>query len=349
MRGRYPAVYEEVEQYFEVGRAVVLHMKNIQSAEGRVRTYIRGWQRGAYILLDIPSPAKSGAALRAGAECSLRFLADGNACACDSEIQALGSGANFSYVRVNWPQAVSCVRVRKHERINLHARCTVHLGSGDEFDGELVDLSAGGCKILVPVPMLKHEQLRLHFELPDGSVVENIEVDVCASGRTSDGAWIGCEYHDPDETALYDIEFFVATTLARLRADRHDANHVLIMEPDPKQVNELRLSLTDAGYEVTLAPGAVDGFFWLRLSRPAVLLAGANQDAISGADVCRIVRSTRQFRNLPVIIYGGDAQAGKGARDAGADMYFASTREVKPIIAAVKDAVASAHAATQPQ
>ncbi|MCC6698926.1 MAG: PilZ domain-containing protein [Candidatus Hydrogenedentes bacterium] len=340
-------MHEDVEQYFEVGRAVVLHIKNIQAAEGRVRTYIRGWQRGAYLLLDIPAPSHSGAALRVGAECSLRFLAEGNACGCDSEIQALGSGANFSYVRVNWPQAVSCVRVRKHERINLHTLCTVRMDNGDDFEGELVDLSAGGCKILVPSPMLRHEHLLVHFELPDGSVIENIEVDVCASGRTSDGAWIGCEYHDPEESVLYDIEFFVATTLARLRADRHGANHVLIMEPDPKQVNELRLSLTDAGYEVTLAPGAVDGFFWLRLSRPAILLADANQETISGADVCKIVRSTRQFKNLPVIIYGGDAQAERDARGAGADMYFASTRDTKPIIAAVKNAVASAHAVPQ--
>ncbi|MCC6699173.1 MAG: hypothetical protein IT365_26345, partial [Candidatus Hydrogenedentes bacterium] len=95
--------------------------------------------------------------------------------------------------------------------------------------------------------------------------------------------------------------------------------------------------------------GAVDGFFWLRLSRPAVLLAGANQDAISGADVCRIVRATRQFKNLPVIVYGGDAAAERNVRDAGADMYFASTREAKPIIAAVKEAIEAANAASKPQ
>ncbi|MCC6490273.1 MAG: PilZ domain-containing protein, partial [Candidatus Hydrogenedentes bacterium] len=246
-------MHEEVEQYFEVGRAVVLHLKNIQSAEGRVRAFIRGWQRGSYLLLDVPSSMQGGAALRTGAECILRFLADGNACKCDTEVQALGSGANFSYVRVNWPAVVSCARVRKHERISLHTLCTVRMDNGAEFEGELVDLSAGGCRIMAPSPMLRHEHLVLRFELPDGSVIDQIDVDVCASGRTADGAWIGCEYLDPDETVIYDIEFFVATTLARLRADRHDANHVLIMEPDPKQVNELRLSLTDAGYAVTLA------------------------------------------------------------------------------------------------
>ena len=341
-------MHAEAERYFEVGRAVVIHLKNIQAAEGRVRTYIRGWQRGAYLLLDIPSPAQSGAALRSGAECSLRFLADGNACGCESEILALGSGANFSYVRVAWPNEVSCVRVRKHERISLHATCTIRREDGEEYEGEIVDISAGGCKILVSAPMLKHDQIRLDFELPDGAVIANLEVDVCASGRTAEGNWIGCEYHDPEESVLYDIEFFVATTLARMRADHHSGNHVLILDPDPKQVNELRLSLTDAGFEVTLAPGAVDGFFWLRLSRPAVLLAGANQGALSGADVCRIVRSTRQFKNLPIIVYGGDAQTGKNARDMGADMYFASAREVKPIMAAIHDAVESERPAVQP-
>lgn len=329
---------EEVERYLEVGRAVLLHTKRALGDEGRIRTFIRGWQRGAYVLLDIPAPADSGAPLRVHDPCTLRFLANGDACGCDSVVQDLGTGSHFSYVRVRWPQALSCVRVRKHERIHLHAPCAVSREDGKVIEGEIVDLSTGGCKVQLATILAKGQRLSLSFSLPDGSVIEGMNVNVCASGQDNDGAWVGCEYHDPEEAAIYDIEFFVATTLARLRVDRPSGSQVLIIERDAKQVNDLKLALRDAGYQVTLAPGAVDGFFWLRLSTPSVLLTSVDHDVISGVEICKIVKATRQFKHLPIIVYGGDPAAGKRALEAGADGHFASAKEVQQIAGAVKKA-----------
>lgn len=327
----------EVESFFHVGRAVVLHSLRVQGEEGRVRTFMRGWQRGAYLLLDIPRHGSNTANLRVGDPCVLRFLADGDACGCNSIVEDLGTGSHFSFVRVRWPESVSCVRVRKHERVHLHAPCTVILDNGRAMDGELVDMSAGGCRVAVSHILPKDDRVSLSFALPDGSDISDLQAIVCASAEGSDGAWIGCEYYDPDEATLYDIEFFVATTLARLRAERPGPNHVLIMEPDASKVNDLRMGLKSAGYEVILAPGPVDGFFWLRLATPSIVIASADQHVISGADVVRIIKSTRQFRELPVVVYGGTGDIGKRAMEAGASSHIGSASDVQKITGTVRE------------
>jgi len=349
------AEINDVESFFQVGRAVVLHSERVQSEEGRIRTFMRGWQRGSYLLLDIPRSASKAVSLRVGDPCVLRFLADGDACGCSSEVEDLGTGSHFSFVRVCWPESVSCVRVRKHERVNLHAPCELKLDNGRIVGGELVDMSAGGCKVEVPHALPKDDRVGLSFALPDGSLIENMRAVVCASAEGADGAWIGCEYYDPDEAALYDIEFFVATTLARLRAERPDSSHVLIIEPDANTVNNLKIGLKSAGFDVTIAPGPVDGFFWLRLATPSALLASADQQVISGADVVKIIKTTRQFKNLPIIVYGGSGDAGKRAVEAGAIAHMPSASEVQKITGAVKEAIQKAaipsggHSAAQNQ
>ena len=330
---------DDVESFFQVGRAVVLHSGHIQGEEGRIRTFMRGWQRGSYLLLDIPRSSAKAVSLRVGDPCVLRFLANGDACGCGSEVEDLGTGSHFSFVRVRWPESVSCVKVRKHERVHLHAPCDVTLDNGKILEGELVDMSAGGCKVTVPNVLPKNDRVGLSFSLPDGSAVENIQAIICASADAADSAWIGCEYHDPEEAALYDIEFFVATTLARLRSDRSGPNHVLIIEPDANSVNSLKIGLKSAGFEVTLAPGPVDGFFWLRLATPSILLASADQQVINGADMVKIIKTTRQFRNLPIIVYGGNADIGKRAVEAGAASHMPSAGEVQKITGAVKELI----------
>ncbi len=330
---------DEVERYFEVGRAVVLQSKRIQGEEGRVRTFVRGWQRGAYLLLDVPRKEVGNASLRVNDPCVLRFLAEGDACGCNAEVEDLGTGSHFSYIRVTWPRDVSCVRVRKYERVHVHTSCSVRLDNDKTIEGELVDLSAGGCKVRVPHILPKGDRIVMSFCLPDGSAVDEIVAVVCASAEDSEGAWVGCEYHDPEEGAIYDIEFFVAATLARLRAEPPESPHVLVIEPDLSKVNDLRIGLKSAGYEVILAPGPVDGFFWLRLSTPSVLVASAEQQVISGADIVGIIKTTRQFKNLPVIVYGGDATIGKRAMEAGAAFHVPSAADVQKITGAVKELI----------
>jgi CheY-like chemotaxis protein len=219
----------------------------------------------------------------------------------------------------------------------LHAPCDLKLDNGRLLKGELIDMSTGGCKVGLPHVLPKNDRVDLSFSLPDGSLIENIRAIVCASAEGADGAWIGCEYHDPDEAAIYDIEFFVATSLARLRAQRPSPNHVLVIEPDSAKVNNLKIGLKSAGFEVTLAPGPVDGFFWLRLATPSVLLASAEQQVISGTDLVKIVKATRQFKNLPIIIYGGSAEIGKRALDAGATAHMPSASEVQKITGTVRE------------
>jgi CheY-like chemotaxis protein len=266
----------------------------------------------------------------------MRFIADGDACACKTALQDLGSGSHFSYMRVRWPDDISRVRVRKHGRVSARVPCKVTKAGETEHMGELDDISVGGCKIFLDAALPKGSVITLAFTLPDGSYIDGLEATVASCIPETAGMSFGCQFSDPDEAILNDIEFFVATSLARLRGTSSTRPRVLILDRDVEHAGELKMALRDHDYEVTLAVGVVDGFFALRLAPPAMLLADMQQIGLTAVEVCRAVRAMRQFKELPTLVYGGSAADQKNVMEAGATQWFSSSDNVKEILSVVE-------------
>ncbi len=334
---------DTIERSLAVGRAVIMCASDAQDERNRVRGFIRGWQRGAYVLLDIPDVKGSSFPFRAGASCVLRFIADGDACACATSILDLGSGSHFSYIRVQWPLQLESIRVRRHGRAPVACPCTITLADAREVHGELQDISAGGCRMLISGSLPKETHLTLSFELPDGSVVRSLPATVASAVSVGNGNALGLQFADPDESIVNDIEFFVASTLSRLRGGMQEQPKILVITQNGRKATDLKLMLKDRNYDVTLAIGVVDGFFSLRLARPAALVVALADEGMASADICRYVRETRQFTELPLVVYGGTLAEQKHVMDAGATKWYPGSTSIKEVCAVIEQIVPPVH------
>jgi len=335
---------DDIERCLDVGRPAVLTISAKRGGEATARAVIRGWQRGSYVLLDIPDDTGLGSGPRVGDTCRLRFLAEGDACGLDATLIDLGSGSHFSYIKIAWPHKLTMTRVRKHARVQVNLPCTVHLGTGDPIPGEIQDISAGGCRLSIDRPLPQRVQINVHFSLPGNAQPVNQPAETCASGVFVGGAWIGCKFTDISEELRYDIEFFVATTAANLRIGSQTGNRILIMHPDLAQIAPLRQALSTQGYEVTVAHNVLDGFFWLRAGMPSAVMLHADLKPFRGMDVVTSLRALPAFAALPVVLFGGSDADQAAAVKAGVTQYLVSSAQVQELVAAVVSSIKPAAA-----
>jgi c-di-GMP-binding flagellar brake protein YcgR len=224
---------QDVERYLNVGTPAILHTEPHRKDGPRYRTVIRGWQKGSYVMLDMP--ADDEIALVRGQPCVVRFVADGDACGFDARAQNWGSRIH-PYFRVNWPRHIEVVSVRKHERIEAMLPCTIVLDDESSQEGEIRDLSGGGCGVFLSQPQPVGARLRACFRLPDGTNIENLACAVRNVRPDPAGAFHGCEFEEDQTGARNDLDFFVSTTLERLRVTTRATQRVLFLANDPEDV-----------------------------------------------------------------------------------------------------------------
>lgn len=326
---------DEIEHCLEVGRPAVLSIAARRGGDRSTRAIIRGWQRGSYVLLDIPDDSGLGVGPRVGDRCKLRFLADGDACSLDATLIDLGIGSHFSYIKIAWPHAVTLTRVRKHQRVHVHLPCSVRRDTGNPISGEIQDISAGGCRISLEKPIPQGVFITVEFQLPDVPAPINVSAEICATGMFPSAAWLGCRFVDVPDDIRYTIDFFVATTAASLRANQPRTNQVLVISPDLAQAASLKQALASQGHDVIIAPNIIDGFFWLRACSPALLLIHANPVPFRGTDVLVALRAIPAFSTTPIVLYGGPLENQKAVLDAGANQYLPAAAQVQELVTAV--------------
>ncbi len=338
---------DDVERHLDVGQAIVLLPDPPRPDGYRERLHLRGWQRGNYLLLETDLSRESRSIFRPNSACIIRFVSDGYACVCSSIIQDLGTGSHFSFMRVKWPSLFSSVPVRRYERVRVQSPCEISDGTRTVL-GELADMSVGGCRILADAPMPVDSDCKLTCTLPDGASIEGLSIAVCNCARSGSRHTLGCTFSDRDEMAWHDVEFYVATTLTRLRGEASDKSSVLILDADPKQIQTTRQMLDRAGYETAVTQSAVDAFFMLRMNSPEVLLFNQMLPDMDAATFCATLRASRRFEDLPIVVYGGDAASAQPAMDAGANEYLEALRptpELADLVSRYADAPKTPQAA----
>jgi CheY-like chemotaxis protein len=326
---------DEVERHLAVGHAVVLLPDPPRDDGYRERLFLRGWQRGNYLLLETELSGDSRSIYRKGSPCSLRFVSDGYACVCQSVVQDLGTGSHFSYMRVKWPASFSSVPVRRYERVRVQMPCEISDGS-QTITGELADMSVGGCRILSDAALPVDSDCKLSCTLPDGADISGLSIAICNCTRSGKRYTLGCTFSDRDEMAWHDVEFYVATTLTRLRGESSDNSSVLILESDPQKIQTTRHMLERAGYDIAITQSAVDAFFMLRMNSPELLLVNQVVPDMDVATFCTTMRSSRRFEELPMIVYGGEQSNAQAALDAGANHHVAELSPTPELIDLVK-------------
>lgn len=103
---------------------------------------------------------------------------------------------------------------------------------------------------------------------------------------------------------------------------------ILVVDADPRLVDQVRRRLTAEGYIIAVAYDGETGLTWVRHDPPNLLILEANLPGLDGLEVCRRLRA--EGHTVPILILTArDAIADRVAGlDAGADDYL-----IKPFVA----------------
>lgn len=331
-----PVERRDIERFLAVGKTVIFHAEPNRETAPRFKSAIRGWRKGSHVLLDrLKTPDGNFVTVHAGQPCVVRFLHEGHACAFDSAVIDWDSRRSSPYMRLMWPKEFKHACFRKFERVKVQAPCSVSV-NGQNWEGELRDLSIGGCGLEAGMLVAPKETVLLSFDLPDGALIRDIQAVVRSERKMNTGLFLGCEFASGQEAVEGDIAFFVTASLNQCRAEGPNGDprpRVLVMDDDRDRCTKLRRKFEQGGCEVFLASNVVDGMLRLRMTPPAVLLASESLQDLAGTEVCRIVKMSPYAENLKVYVYGGEGEGiERRTQQAKADGYFPPGKTMVPDI-----------------
>ncbi len=103
------------------------------------------------------------------------------------------------------------------------------------------------------------------------------------------------------------------------------AKKILVIDDDPDILELINYNLTKEGYQVVTAPSGLNAVWGLEEDRPPdVVLLDLMMPTLDGYELCRYLKSSDDFKDIPVIIVSA-----KGSREdiekgfaMGADAYL---------------------------
>jgi c-di-GMP-binding flagellar brake protein YcgR/CheY-like chemotaxis protein len=307
-----------------VGKPVVFYPDDDFDEAAMERAVVRGWHPDSYVLLELPRYAEDEVPHRMGTPLLIKFRHEGVTHEFDSSLLERWSGMDTAHVLASWPDKVRRVEVRKHERIVSMVQVNVVTEEGAWLKGQLRDLSAGGCKLYLKTPAETGTVVHLSFSLPDGSTLEDVRAFVKSINPFGKGALVSCQFDEDEHEAQEEVDLYVSTALDESRA-RHlpDRRRVVVIDGAPKLLGNLRKALSQRGFDVATAGGAVDGFAVMRATMPHAVLINQEQSPVSGYDLVRILRTTPGYKKLPIFLYGPESMSlARRAHEAGATEYI---------------------------
>lgn len=118
---------------------------------------------------------------------------------------------------------------------------------------------------------------------------------------------------------------------------------VVIVDDDRDMRELLATALELDGFEVAQAANGLRLITTLHLERPDLIVLDVNMSWIDGFELCRAVRSNRDFAHIPVMFVSGRASAEDRSRgfQVGGDDYFVKPVELEALIHRAKELVRS--------
>jgi len=125
----------------------------------------------------------------------------------------------------------------------------------------------------------------------------------------------------------------------------HDVVKVLVVDDSPDIVRLLRLTLTEQGYDVSVACCGQEALEIASAQHPDVVLLDVGMPGMDGIEVCRRLKADEGLRSIPVILLTArdlDEDVVMGL-DSGADDYVAKPFSDEVLAARVRSAVRLKH------
>jgi hypothetical protein len=332
---------KDLVSLLHVGESAVLTLSPGKSLAPRYKTAIRGWNYCSFIIFDRPRVRDHYVRLEKGEPCVVRFLSHGKACGFDSVVVDYDMRQEKPSCALLWPKSFELVSFRRYERVALFIPCMVEI-DGEKIEGEVQDVSLNGCRISISKVVENNSLAKVSFDLPDGSVAEDLEVRVRNQQDSGFTVVLGCEFEPGQEFARSDIAFFVASTLERGMLDKKSAKRVFIIDADPNSSSILYGMFEDNGWQAFVADNSVEGLLRLRILPPVALVINEAQQDMMGAAVLRLIKESKGLSNLRIFIYRGKDEVIRNcAKEAGLSGYFQEGEPFARVCSAVIGSVES--------
>jgi c-di-GMP-binding flagellar brake protein YcgR/CheY-like chemotaxis protein len=312
----------QVEDVLSVGAPTFLELPSERGPARRVKSKLRGWVLGEYMLLDLPMMAEDAAAILKEAPCVVRFVHQGAACGFDSKILDW-CDMGLPFFRVAWPKQVKTHHVRQHVRIATSIPCKLAWGDHEEL-GEIRDLSLGGCGVVTKRFIKEKTPLRLAFTLPDGVPLKDIRAFVSRSRPLAESVWLGCSFVEDSEGKRDPLIFYMTSTLSRMGIQPMADRRVLVLHNEQTNLRPLLKSFEDGGIHVITAQGLVDGFYRLRMAPPGCILLDMDQPDFAVREICKVIRQTPGFEQTPLFLLGDCADSEGLGRECEVEGHFSA-------------------------
>lgn len=113
---------------------------------------------------------------------------------------------------------------------------------------------------------------------------------------------------------------------------------ILVVDDEQQVLRLLRTSLTERGYDVSIAASGEEAMAALRRRSPDVILLDLVMPGMTGLDVCRVVR---EYSSVPIIILSarGEEHDKVLALDLGADDYLTKPFGMEELLARIRVAL----------
>ena len=117
------------------------------------------------------------------------------------------------------------------------------------------------------------------------------------------------------------------------------SGRILVVDDDPIMRELLRIHLSNAGYEVSVAHDGVEGGYAVLRNRPDLIISDVNMPHLDGFEFIAAVREEAEFRSIPVIFLTSATEAEYRGRELGAIAYLAKPVRADKLLALVAEHV----------
>lgn len=324
---RFNNVASSLESKLSVGMNVILDANPGKSETQRYRATVQGWKRGAYLLLNV-SEAGGRPRIWESRNCVIRFMQDGEVSGFKTTCIRAIVGRADNLVQFQWPRDVSKVQVRRHQRTRLQTECRITLPDRVECQGQISDLSAGGCSLESGTLLDIGTVIRVTFSLPDGGRVcsRRVRVRSC-QGLDSGNFTYGCQF-EREHRMDHSIKMLVARNAAHRLGVPIPHHQLVVLARGESEFDLIQRSLVGAPVEVVASSGLLDLGARLAASNPGGMIISAEHAELEIGHVIRLLRNTTPCAEMPLAVYGGSPAQREAALAAGATVALKSLAQL---------------------
>jgi two-component system chemotaxis response regulator CheY len=113
------------------------------------------------------------------------------------------------------------------------------------------------------------------------------------------------------------------------------AASILVIDDDHNIREQLRLHLSNAGYEVLIADDAIAAGYMVLRSPPDLIITDVNMPHMDGFEFVAALKADKSLPNIPVIFLTSDEQGDKRGKDLGAIGYVTKPVRADKLLALV--------------